>query len=162
MLMNVRSRFDPLTSQPNDYFGNFIGLANGNCRVGELLSHNLGWAAINLRQAIMEQDQKSILEFYKAWAESPMVVKPGAKEDLHGSNKVIIGGSARFDMYGPEFGLGRAVAARMGFGNKEDGKVTANPGCEGGGSVDLEICLKPNVMAALEADSEFMNIVSLK
>ncbi|KAL2928369.1 UDP-3-O-acylglucosamine N-acyltransferase [Bienertia sinuspersici] len=48
---------------------------------------------------------------------------------------------------------GWAGAARMGFGNKEDEKVTANPGCEGG-SVDLEICLRPNFMVALEADLE--------
>ena len=53
---------------------------------------------------------------------------------------MVIGGSHRFDMYGPEFGLGRAAAVRMGYANKDNGKVTANPGREGGGSVDLEIC----------------------
>ena len=63
-------------------------------------------------------------------------------------------------MYGPEFGLGRAVAVRMGYSNKLNGKVTANPGCEGGGSVDLEICLRPEIMSTLEVDEEFMSFVS--
>jgi len=39
-------------------------------------------------------------------------------------------------MYGPEFGLVRAVAVRMGYAIKDNGQVTANPGREGGGSVD--------------------------
>lgn len=63
-------------------------------------------------------------------------------------------------MYGPEFGLGRAVAVLAGYANKDDGKVTANPGREGEGSVDLEVALKPNVMEALEFDADFMRFVS--
>ncbi|KAL2928364.1 hypothetical protein RDABS01_034003 [Bienertia sinuspersici] len=159
MLINARSRFDPPIS--NDYFGNFIGGAKADCNVGELMGHNLGWATMNLNKEIKSQDGETIIGLYKMVAKSPMVLRPGVGPGYHGLNKVIIGGSARFNMYGPEFGLGRAIAARMGFGNKEDGKVTANPGCEEGGSVDLEICLNPLTMAALETDSEFMSVVSL-
>jgi len=83
--------------------------------------------------------------------------------DVYGAaNGVVIGGSHRFDMYGPEFGLGRAAAVRMGYANKDNGKVTANPGREGGGSVDLEICLRPQIMKGLEEDEEFMSFVTVR
>lgn len=66
----------------------------------------------------------------------------------------------RFDIYGNDFGWGRPVAVRSGCANKTDGKVTSHPGRKGGGSVDLEICLLPEFMNALELDDEFMAAVS--
>lgn len=158
ILINARGRFiPPLT---DNCLGNFIGGAQWGCKVDELLGHDLGWAAKNIREALMAQDGKTIVDMYKILVKSPIVVRRGVI-DLHGQNCVVFGGSARFDMYGPEFGFGRAVAARMGYANKEDGKVTANPGRDGGGSVDLEICLKPEYMARLEANSDFMSFVTL-
>ncbi|KAK9270691.1 hypothetical protein L1049_026273 [Liquidambar formosana] len=74
---------------------------------------------------------------------------------------VMMGSSPRFNKYGIEFGLGKAVALRSGYGNKFDGKVSSYPGYEGGGSVDLEVCLLPDSMGALESDKEFMDAVSL-
>ncbi|KAK7376571.1 hypothetical protein VNO78_34514 [Psophocarpus tetragonolobus] len=70
-------------------------------------------------------------------------------------------GSPRFNMYGNEFGMGKAVAVRSGYANKFDGKVMSYPSHEGGGGVDLEICLSPVVMSALESDQEFLNVVSV-
>ncbi|MFS8002701.1 putative transferase [Helianthus anomalus] len=43
------------------------------------------------------------------------------------SNIVHIGSSPRFDMYGCEFGLGKALAPRSGFVNKADMKMTLYP-----------------------------------
>ena len=57
--------------------------------------------------------------------------------------------------------MGKAVALRSGYANKFDGKVSSYPGYEGGGSIDLEVCLSPDSMSALESDKEFMNAVSL-
>lgn len=73
---------------------------------------------------------------------------------------IIVGGSPWFDMYGCEFGWGKAVAARSGYANKFDGKVSAYPGREGGGSVDMEICLPARTMGLIEVDEEFMELVS--
>lgn len=75
-------------------------------------------------------------------------------------NSVMVGSSPRFDMYGCEFGWGRAVAARSGGANKFDGKIAMYPGWGGGGSMDVELCLVPENMAALERDEEFMGAVS--
>lgn len=158
ILINARGRFVPPLR--DNCFGNFIGGAQWGCKVDELLGHDLGWAAKNIREALIAQDGKTIVDMYKMLVKSPIVVRRGVI-DIHGQNCVVFGGSARFDMYGPEFGFGRAVAARMGYANKEDGKVTANPGRDGGGSVDLEICLKPEYMARLEANSDFISFVTL-
>ncbi|KMS96513.1 hypothetical protein BVRB_9g224540 [Beta vulgaris subsp. vulgaris] len=159
MLINARSRFDPPIS--DDYFGNLLGGSQLVVNVEELLGHDLGWAAMKLHKTIMGQDGETICGQYKGLAISPMVFQRGVGPDIHGPHSVVIGGSARFDIYGPEFGLGRPLVALMGYASKDDGKVTANPGCKGGGSVDLEISLKPHYMAALELDYEFMSYVSL-
>ncbi|RZC15219.1 hypothetical protein D0Y65_008891 [Glycine soja] len=67
--------------------------------------------------------------------------------------------SPRFNMYGNEFGMGKGVAVRSGYANKFDGKVKSYSGHKGGGSIDLELCLSPDTMSALESDEEFMSAV---
>ncbi|KAG8080886.1 hypothetical protein GUJ93_ZPchr0007g5231 [Zizania palustris] len=53
-----------------------------------------------------------------------------------------------------------AVAARSGKANKFDGKTSLFPGQEGGGSMDAELVLTPEHMAALEDDGEFWAAVT--
>lgn len=62
-------------------------------------------------------------------------------------------------MYENDFGWGRPLAIRSGGANKFDGKISAFPGREGMGSVDLEVVLAPETMAAVESDHEFMQYV---
>ncbi|KAI8006050.1 putative acetyltransferase [Camellia lanceoleosa] len=68
--------------------------------------------------------------------------------------------SPRFAMYDNDFGWGRPIVVWSGRANKFDGKISAFPGREGGGSVDLEVVLAPETMAGLESDLEFMQYVS--
>ncbi|KAB1220184.1 hypothetical protein CJ030_MR3G017008 [Morella rubra] len=75
--------------------------------------------------------------------------------------RCMMGSSPRFNMYGNEFGMGKAIALRSGYANKVDGKVSSYPGYEGGGSIDLEVCLPADSMCVLESDEEFMNAVSV-
>ena len=63
-------------------------------------------------------------------------------------------------MYGCDFGWGKAQALRSGSANKFDGQIAAFPGREGGGSIDLEVGLLPEVMELLESDEEFQQVVS--
>ena len=72
----------------------------------------------------------------------------------------MMGSSPRFNKYGNEFGMGKAVTLRSGYAHKFDGKVSCYPGREGGGSIDLEMCLLPDNMLALESDKEFMEAAS--
>lgn len=50
---------------------------------------------------------------------------------------------------------------QSGVASKYDGEVAMYMGREGKGSVDLEINLEPEAMAALESDEEFLGVVSL-
>ncbi|KAI9106416.1 hypothetical protein K1719_021944 [Acacia pycnantha] len=155
MAANHRSRIEP--PLPEEYFGNVYYPVAAETTSGELLEHDLGWAAWKLHMAVASHDAKAVSEFVKKWLESPMVIQPGR---LFDPCSVLMGSSPRFDKYGSEFGMGKAVGVRSGYASKFDGKVTSYPGREGGGSIDLEICLPPELMTALESDDEFMNSVS--
>ncbi|KAJ8428334.1 hypothetical protein Cgig2_006520 [Carnegiea gigantea] len=141
-------------------FGNVIIMALTSCKIAKLLGQDLGWAAKLINRGIMMYDDKRIRECVSSIVKAPHVAQTSPEFASYMRNNLWIGGSMRFDMYGPEFGLGPAVAVLAGFANKHDGKVVANPGCDGGGTVDLEVCLEPNVMDALELDGEFMSFVS--
>ncbi|KAI9106556.1 hypothetical protein K1719_022084 [Acacia pycnantha] len=153
---NNRSRMEP--ALPEEYFGNCVHALAAETTSGELLEHDLGWAAWKLHAAVANHNGKAVDELVKKWLESPIVVQPGQFFDPY---CVMIGSSPRFDMYGNDFGMGKALGVRSGYANKFDGKVTSYPGREGGGSIDLEMCLPPVLMTALESDDEFMNSVSL-
>ncbi|KAL6317477.1 hypothetical protein AAG906_030230 [Vitis piasezkii] len=116
------------TPLPENYFGNSIQMVSGIATAGELLEHNLGWAAWLLHKAVVSHTDKAVRGFNK---------------------------------YGNEFGLGKALALRSGNAHKFDGMVSCYPGREGGGSIDLEVCLTLNSMSALESNPEFMEAVSI-
>lgn len=153
---NNRHRLEP--PLPPDYFGNCISAMKTSTTVGELLEHNLGWAASLLHQSVVNHSNKTVRDFIDEWLKSPVVYQ---LDKLFDSYSVMMGSSPRFDMYGNEFGFGKAIALRSGYANKFIGKVTSYQGYEGGGSLDLEICLPPDSMEALESDEEFMDAVSL-
>lgn len=154
---NNRHRLDP--PLPNDFFGNCVSLLRITTTAGELIENSLGWVVSLLHQSIVNHNDKAVGDYLKYWLESPTIPKHGA---LYDADSVLSSSSPRFNLYGNEFGLGKAVAVRSGYGNKFQGKVTAYPGCEGGGSVDLEICLPPDSMRALESDVEFMAAAALQ
>ncbi|XP_074283724.1 uncharacterized protein LOC141608255 [Silene latifolia] len=153
---NSRHRLDP--PLPKQFFGNCVSLLKITTTAGELLENSLGWVASLLNKSIVNHNDKEVTDSLKAWLEAPSIPKHGI---LYDSNSVLSSSSSRFDMYGNEFGLGKAIAVRSGYANKFQGTVAAYPGCEGGGSVDLEICLPPDSMTALESDVEFMTAVTL-
>lgn len=156
MAINNRSRLNP--PLPEDYFGNSIQTVRGLTTAGELLEHDLGWAAWKLHQAVVNHTDKMVRDWVDKWVQSPFIYQLGQFFDPY---SVMMGSSPRFNKYGNDFGLGKAVAIRSGYAHKFDGKVSSYPGHEGGGSIDLEVCLPPHSMSALESDNEFMDAVSL-
>ncbi|KAK1392448.1 N-hydroxycinnamoyl/benzoyltransferase 6 [Heracleum sosnowskyi] len=156
LAMNNRSRFHPPLSQ--NYFGNCIQTVRATTTAGNLLANDFEWAALQLHKAVAEHDGKALSKFVADWLKSPSVYQLGQFFD---PCSVMMGSSPRFDMYGNEFGLGKAVAILSGYANKFDGKVTLYPGQKGGGSMDLEICLPPQFMTAFECDEEFLDGLNL-
>ncbi|GLU04238.1 hypothetical protein SLE2022_213970 [Rubroshorea leprosula] len=155
LAINNRSRMEPPLSP--DYFGNAIQTVRGIATAGELQEHDLGWAAWKLHEAVVNHTDKKVRGFVDEWLQSPFIYQLGQFFD---PLSVMMGSSPRFNKYGNEFGLGKAVALRSGYANKFDGKVSSYPGREGGGSIDLEVCLPEASMHALESDEEFMAAVS--
>ena len=62
-------------------------------------------------------------------------------------------------MYGNDFGWGKPIALRGGFGAKFDGSLLVFPGKEEG-SFDFEVCLSPETLVAMGEDAEFMEAVA--
>ncbi|KAK1427430.1 hypothetical protein QVD17_16116 [Tagetes erecta] len=154
LAINNRSRLSP--PLPENYFGNSIQAIRTTTTAGELLDQSVGWTAQRLHESVANHGDKEIREYMDMWVKSPFVYKVGVFFD---GNSIQMGSSPRFDMYGNEFGLGKGLAVLSGYANKFDGKVTLYEGREGGGSMDLEVCLLPQNMVAFESDEEFMSLV---
>ncbi|KAK7283284.1 hypothetical protein RIF29_12704 [Crotalaria pallida] len=156
LTINNRTRMQPPMAQ--DYFGNLIQSVIAKTTVGELLEHDLGWAAWKVHLAVANHNHTVVQHSFNEWLQSPVVYQTARNFDPY---NVLISSSPRFNMYGNEFGMGKAVAVRSGYANKFNGKVTSYPGHEGGGSIDLELCLSPDIMSMLESDEEFITAVSI-
>ncbi|XP_057429008.1 uncharacterized acetyltransferase At3g50280-like [Lotus japonicus] len=157
LALNNRLRMEP--PLPREYFGNSIDIVNARAGAGELLENGLGWAAWKLHLAVANHDDRAVRQKVKQWLESPVVYQLGLHFEPY---SVTMSSSPRFNMYGNEFGMGKAVAVLSGYANKFDGNVTGYEGCEGGGSIDLALTISPGAMRALELDEEFMQAVSAR
>ena len=80
---NNRPRMEP--SSPNDYFGNSLHALRGVTTAGELLEHNLGWAAWKLREAVANHTDQVVRDWVDTWLQSPTVyqlTKPFNKNNV--------------------------------------------------------------------------------
>ncbi|KAI3788543.1 hypothetical protein L2E82_01312 [Cichorium intybus] len=154
MAVNCRHRLDPKVDP--FYFGNLIQSIPTVASVGDLLSHDMSWAANQLHQNVVAHDNATVRRGVKDWESDPKLFPLG---NFDGA-MITMGSSPRFPMYNNDFGWGRPMAVRSGKANKFDGKISAFPGRDGDGSVDLEVVLAPETMAGLERDQEFMQYVS--
>ncbi|KAF0911654.1 hypothetical protein E2562_011658 [Oryza meyeriana var. granulata] len=155
LAINNRGRLRP--ALPAEYFGNTINaISTEAVRASELLERGHGWTAATVGRAVAAHTDEGIRARVAAWTAKPMVYTLRYFDP----SGVMMGSSPRFDMYGCDFGWGKAVAARSGKANKFDGKTSLYPGPEGGGSMDAEVVLTPEHMAALERDDEFSAAVT--
>ncbi|XP_058089379.1 uncharacterized acetyltransferase At3g50280-like [Magnolia sinica] len=154
MAVNCRHRIEPRVNAL--YFGNAIQSIPTVTSVGEVLSQDLKWCAGLLNKSIAAHGDANVRRVVEDWERDPKCFPLGNFEGA----SITMGSSARFPMYDNDFGWGPPVAVRSGRANKFDGKISAFPGREGGGSVELEVCLKPETICALEADTEFMQYVT--
>lgn len=154
MAVNCRHRLEPKLETL--YFGNAIQSIPTYATAGDVLSHDLKWCAEQLNKNVLSHDDKMVRRAVHNWEQDPRCFPLG---NFDGA-MLTMGSSPRFPMFDNDFGWGEPVAVRSGRANKFDGKISAFPGKEGGGSVDLEVVLSPETMAALELDPEFMQYVT--
>ncbi|XP_022963074.1 BAHD acyltransferase DCR [Cucurbita moschata] len=156
MAVNCRHRLEPKLDPY--YFGNAIQSVPTYATAGNVLSRDLRWCAEKLNENVMAHDNGMVRRFVEDWEGNPRLFPLGNADGA----SVTMGSSPRFPMYENDFGWGRPLAVRSGRANKFDGKISAFPNREGGGSVDLEVVLAPETMAGIESDWEFMQYVSSK
>eukprot|EP01018_Ginkgo_biloba_P034307 Gb_37972 [translate_table: standard] len=146
--VNCRGRLVP--PLPSGYFSNAIQSVGCTLTAGELLGNGISFSAGLLHGIIDGHRDDKIREI---WQKVPTVFELGNVD----ANFVLVGSSPRFSIYENDFGWGQPIAVRSGCANKFDGKINLYPGCEGGGSVDLEISLLSRHMDALEIDPLFLD-----
>ncbi|GKC61346.1 uncharacterized acetyltransferase-like protein [Tanacetum coccineum] len=156
MAVNCRHRLEPKLEPM--YFGNAIQSIPTYASAGDVLSHDLKWCAEQLNKNVLSHDDSMVRRSVHNWEQDPRTFPLG---NFDGA-MLTMGSSPRFPMFDNDFGWGKPVAIRSGKANKFDGKISAFPGREGGGSVDLEVVLSPETMAELELDAEFMQYVTGK
>ncbi|XP_047982688.1 uncharacterized acetyltransferase At3g50280-like [Salvia hispanica] len=154
MAVNCRHRVEPRLAPL--YFGNAIQSIPTQASAGEVLGRGLSWCAEQLNRNVVAHDGDVVRKYVERWERDPRCFPLG---NFDGA-MITMGSSPRFPMYDNDFGWGRPVAIRSGRANKFDGKISAFPGREGNGGVDLEVVLAPDTMAALLSDPEFMQYVS--
>ncbi|KAJ4795799.1 HXXXD-type acyl-transferase family protein [Rhynchospora pubera] len=155
MAVNCRHRIEPRVSPM--YFGNAIQSTPTRAKVDEVTGKDLRWVAGLLHASVLAHGDAAIRQVITDWEAAPKCFPLGNPD----GTVINMGSSNRFPMYeGNDFGWGRPLAVRSGKANKFDGKMSAFPGREGDGSVDIEMCLAPETMAALLLDEEFMGFVS--
>ncbi|KAI4353240.1 hypothetical protein L6164_002205 [Bauhinia variegata] len=154
MAVNCRHRLIP--KMDAYYFGNAIQSIPTVAQVGDILSQDLRWCANLLHQNVVAHGDAKVHRGIEDWEKAPRLFPLG---NFDGAS-VTMGSSPRFPMYDNDFGWGKPLAVRSGKANKFDGKISAFPGREGNGSVDLEVVLAPETMAGLENDMEFMQYVT--
>ncbi|BAT97246.1 BAHD acyltransferase [Vigna angularis] len=154
MAVNFRHRLEP--KMDPFYFGNAIQSIPTVATVRDIVSQDLRFCAELLHRNVIAHDDATVRRGIEDWENAPRLFPLG---NFDGA-MITMGSSPRFPMYDNDFGWGRPVAIRSGKANKFDGKISAFPGREGNGSVDLEVVLAPETMAGLENDMEFMQYVT--
>ncbi|KAL2317152.1 hypothetical protein Fmac_031028 [Flemingia macrophylla] len=150
MAVNCRHRIEPKLE--SYYFGNAIQSVPTYASAGDVVSRDLGWCAEQLNKNVKAHDDATVRRFVDDWERKPWCFPLGNPDGA----SITMGSSPRFPMYDNNFGWGRPLAVRSGRANKFDGKISAFPGRDGSGTVDLEVVLSPRTMEGLESDPEFM------
>ncbi|XWS65880.1 hypothetical protein CRYUN_Cryun05aG0151600 [Craigia yunnanensis] len=154
MAVNCRHRLNPKLDPL--YFGNAIQSIPTYASAGDVTSRDLRWCAEQLNESVRAHNDETVRRFVKEWEKDPRCFPLG---NFDGAS-MTMGSSPRFPMYDNDFGWGRPLAVRSGGANKFDGKISAFPGREVNGSIDLEVVLAPETMAGIESDLEFMQYVT--
>lgn len=155
MAVNIRHRIEPKLNEY--YFGNAIQSIVTRAAASDLASRDLRWCAEEVNKNVKAYHSATVRRQLEDWERDPKCFPLGN----HDGATMQMGSSPRFPMYDNDFGWGRPVAVRSGGGNKFDGKMSAFPGREGGGAVDLEVVLAPETLAEMENDPEFMVYVTV-
>ncbi|WCJ31245.1 HXXXD-type acyl-transferase family protein [Euphorbia peplus] len=137
---------------PDVYFGNAVQSDMVELKAREVKENGLGFVALQMNKMVSRFTEEKASDKIESWIKNP---KFHTMSETLG-DVLVASSSPRFNVYGNDFGWGKPKAVRSGPGNKFDGKVTVFSGLEQG-SMDIEVCVSPQVLEAMGNDSEFMD-----
>ncbi|KAL1541628.1 hypothetical protein AAHA92_25827 [Salvia divinorum] len=140
------------------YFGNAFNGSSTAMSASVLLERGLGHPARKINEHVAAQGGEAVVKTVEGWVKNPVLF--GAFPPPKRSRVVMIASSHRHDMYGNDFGWGKPIAAVSGTIERFDGNIKLYPAA-GGGGIDVEVCLAPETMHAMEDDAEFLEAVSI-
>ncbi|KAL3640575.1 hypothetical protein CASFOL_015543 [Castilleja foliolosa] len=139
---------------PDGFFGNALFVSNFRISETELLQDGLGQTGLKMNAFVTQLTSKeAIAGMLEDWVKKATLARTG-------TSNFLISSSPRYDVYGNDFGWGRPISVRSGKAEKCDGKMTLFPAAEPGG-IDVEVCLAPETLRALDDDVEFMDAITL-
>ncbi|XP_057805165.1 protein ENHANCED PSEUDOMONAS SUSCEPTIBILITY 1-like [Salvia miltiorrhiza] len=149
MAIGARARI-PLA---DGYFGNAFNSSFTKMSTSELLERGLGHAALKINAHVAAQSGEAVIKTVEDWVKNPVVFQrfPPRKR----SSVVMIASSHRHNVYANDFGWGKPISALSGKIEQFDGNMKLFPAAVAGG-IDVEVCLVPETMQAMEDDAEFM------
>ncbi|WCJ18109.1 HXXXD-type acyl-transferase family protein [Euphorbia peplus] len=143
---------------PDGYFGNAVQSQFVQLKAREVVEKGLGFVALQINRLVRafgeeeEQTRKKI----DSWLKDPNIpTMSNITTDV-----LVSSSSTQFDVYGNDFGWGKPKAVRIGPEGRFDGLLTIFRGFEQG-SIDIEVCVSPEVLEAMGNDSEFMDAVTV-
>ncbi|CAK7355084.1 unnamed protein product [Dovyalis caffra] len=149
---DLRSRLRP--PLPEHYLGNTAVSGIVILKARDMLEGGLGYVALEINKVISSHTEGKAKSIIDSLMQNPGPVILGRLPFKH---LFSITGSPRFNV-GADFGWGKPVAIRSGSGSMSDGKIIFYPGVEEG-SVEVEVCVSPETLQALENEMEFMDAV---
>ncbi|KAJ4875246.1 putative acetyltransferase [Raphanus sativus] len=148
--VDFRQRLNPPLEK--ECFGNVVFLGVASVTVGELLDHEMGWAALQINKMVRSQTDEKYKTNAKNWVRNVKILKTfGAMV----CDSVAVTSSPWFDVYGNDFGWGKPIAARARPMNSMRGSLVLLQGIEEG-SIDVHATLWSHVLVKLLADVEFL------
>ncbi|KAK6123311.1 hypothetical protein DH2020_042941 [Rehmannia glutinosa] len=149
LLVDARARI-PL---PEGYFGNAVYVASTETSETRLLHNGLGYAGMKINELVAQQTSEAAIKYVEDWVKNPTMLRKGGIA-------FVISSSPRHNIYGNDFGWGKPIAVRCGKVQKFDGNMMVHPAAVSGG-IDVEVCLAPETLQAMEDDVEFMEAVTI-
>ncbi|XP_057805160.1 uncharacterized acetyltransferase At3g50280-like [Salvia miltiorrhiza] len=149
IIVGLRTRI-PL---PEGYFGNALVSAKMTMSAAELVQKGVGHAAVRINELVAQHTKEKVIKVIEDWVVSPTLLR-------RGNYAFVMASSPRHNVYGNDFGWGKPIAVRSGPATKIDGKMTLFPAAEAGG-IDVEVCLAPETLRAIEDDAQFMEVFTV-
>ncbi|KAK6123027.1 hypothetical protein DH2020_043223 [Rehmannia glutinosa] len=149
LLVDARARI----SLPEGYFGNAVYVASTETSETKVLQNGLGYAGIKINELVAQQTSEAAIKYVEDWVKNPTILRKGGIA-------FVISSSPRHNIYGNDFGWGKPIAVRCGKVQKFDGNMMVHPAAVSGG-IDVEVCLAPETLKAMEGDVEFMEAVTI-